>query len=158
MLYGITAASEPDYDDWGFDTYWRANDWVTWYRNLKVKFGTNGANARFLQAWNKSGNFSSNLDYPVFNSAFKGYFSNVPYVGGGTMLSAIRSGQIPIVTDLLSKAVTVLETGTDSIEQTTQSAASIVSQSTTLLKYAWIPLLIGAGYLAYQNRDKFGIK
>jgi hypothetical protein len=34
----------PDYDEWGRDTYWNADDWITWHKLLKQHFGQDRAN------------------------------------------------------------------------------------------------------------------
>ena len=33
----------PDYDGWGPDSWWTAQDWLTWHRSLKSKYGLDKA-------------------------------------------------------------------------------------------------------------------
>ncbi len=45
------ADATPDYDGWGIDSWWTANDWMTWHRTLKARYGLDEANRRFITAW-----------------------------------------------------------------------------------------------------------
>ena len=37
MAYDINADSYPDYDDWGYDEYWKLTEWQTFYDKLIQK-------------------------------------------------------------------------------------------------------------------------
>ena len=67
------ADSTPDYDGWGPDSWWTAQDWVTWHKALKARFGLSEANSRFINAWQKQGAFSTPLDARSFDTSFRDY-------------------------------------------------------------------------------------
>lgn len=73
MVYTITAESLPDYDDWGSDDYWSADDWIAWHKALKARYGVQAANEKFLIAYRESGFLGAELNYRTFNSAFRAY-------------------------------------------------------------------------------------
>lgn len=83
--------SVPDYDGFGYDSQWTAEDWLTWHRALKVKYGPDEANRRFITAW-QGGGFGEDppLDARSFNSAFRDYarangFLDALYSGLGAL-------------------------------------------------------------------------
>lgn len=67
------ADSKPDYDGWGPDSWWTANDWMTWHRSLKARFGLDDANVRFVNAWQQQGALSAPLDARSFDTNFRDY-------------------------------------------------------------------------------------
>jgi hypothetical protein len=96
------ADSTPDYDNWGPDSWWTAQDWMTWHRSLKARFGLDEANVRFVNAWEKQGVLSSPLDARSFNTAFRDYakangFFDALYYGLGALVKPIGA-----VTDVVS--------------------------------------------------------
>lgn len=103
----ITADSLPDYDDWGWDTYWSCSDWVEWHRLNKEKYGLEAANYRFKNAYENSpfldpvkdcDNVLLNYDFVVYfreNGIYFGLFNDVILSGGeiiGTTGSSINKG------------------------------------------------------------------
>ena len=96
------ADSTPDYDNWGPDSWWTAQDWMTWHRSLKARFGLDEANVRFVNAWEKQGVLSAPLDARSFNTAFRDYakangFFDALYYGLGALVKPIGA-----VTDVVS--------------------------------------------------------
>lgn len=96
------ADSSPDYDDWGPDSWWTAQDWLTWHRSLKAKYGLDEANARFINAWQKQGIGSSPLDARSFDSSFRDYakangFFDALYYGAGALARPVGT-----VTDVVA--------------------------------------------------------
>ena len=72
--YTINASSLPDYDDWGYDTYWGCQHWIQWHQALVDSYGNEQANAMFMNAWDQTGVMSANLDCRTFNTDFRNYF------------------------------------------------------------------------------------
>ena len=96
------ASSTPDYDNWGPDSWWTAQDWLTWHRSLKTRFGLDEANSRFINAWQKQGIGSSPLDARSFDSSFREYakangFFDALYYGLGSLVKPIG-----VTTDVIS--------------------------------------------------------
>jgi hypothetical protein len=88
------ADSKPDYDGWGPDSWWTANDWMTWHRSLKARFGMDDANVRFINAWQQQGALSSPLDARSFDTNFRDYakangFFDALYYGLGALAKPI---------------------------------------------------------------------
>lgn len=68
------ADATPDYDGLGWDSQWTAEDWLTWHRALKARFGQAEANRILIKAWNGGGFLEEPpLDARTFNTAFKAY-------------------------------------------------------------------------------------
>lgn len=63
----------PDYDEWGVDDYWSAQDWIRWHESMKKKYGLKEANLRFVDAYGKASFGASSLDFRTFDSQFKEY-------------------------------------------------------------------------------------
>ena len=100
------ADSKPDYDEWGPDSWWTANDWLTWHRSLKARFGLDDANTRFINAWQQQGIGASPLDARSFDTAFRDYakangFFDALYYGLGALVKPIGA-----VTDVVSDVST----------------------------------------------------
>jgi hypothetical protein len=55
MAYDINADSYPDYDDWGYDDYWKLPDWQNFYDKLIAKYGADEGSRRWLDAWWRQG-------------------------------------------------------------------------------------------------------
>ena len=96
------ADSKPDYDGWGPDSWWTSNDWLTWHRSLKARFGLDDANTRFINAWQQQGIGASPLDARSFDTTFRDYakangFFDALYYGLGALVKPIGS-----VTDVVS--------------------------------------------------------
>lgn len=78
--------SVPDYDEWGIDTQWSCEEWITYHKRLAEHFGKETANDIWNYAYAKSGALSSNLDCRTFNSTFRAYVNKnglSPYSGAG---------------------------------------------------------------------------
>jgi hypothetical protein len=84
----------PDYDGIGWDSWWTAQDWLTWHRTLKARFGLDEANSRFINAWQKQTFGSSPLDARSFDTSFRDYakangFFDALYYGLGALAKPI---------------------------------------------------------------------
>lgn len=92
----------PDYDNWGPDTWWTSNDWLTWHGSLKAKYGLDEANRRFINAWQQQGIGASPLDARSFDTRFRDYakangFFDALYYGLGSLAKPIGT-----TTDIVS--------------------------------------------------------
>lgn len=65
--------STPDYDGWWFDSWWTAQDWLTWHRALKAAYGLEEANRIFVTAWQRQGIGAGPLDARSFDTSFREY-------------------------------------------------------------------------------------
>jgi hypothetical protein len=109
----ITWNNAPDYDEWGWDTFWSCDDWITWHKKLAEHFGEATATEIWNYAFNKTTNLSSNLDCNTFNTTFRAYVKThnlKPYtdilletVGtGGDIISGGLSTTSDVVTGAFS--------------------------------------------------------
>jgi len=92
------ATSTPDYDGWLWDSWWTAQDWMTWHKSLKAQYGLEEANSRFIIAWEKQGVGAAPIDARSFNVTFQDYakangFYDGLYYGLGALLKPI--GAVP---------------------------------------------------------------
>lgn len=131
--------STPDYDNWGPDSWWTAQDWVTWHKALKAKYGLDEANARFINAWQKQGLFSAPLDARSFDTSFRDYakangFFDGLYYGLGGVAKPIG-------------------TATDVVTGVTQGVSSLANLSKYLIPIAGLALAYFA-FQAYAPRRK----
>ena len=122
----------PDYDDWGPDSWWTAQDWLTWHRTLKAKYGLDEANARFVAAWQKQGMLSSPLDARSFDSSFR------EYAKANGFLDALYYG--------LGAVAKPIGTTTDVVTGVTQG----ISTAATLSKYLIPVAAVALAYFAFQ--------
>ena len=76
ILDEITASSQPDYDSWGPDSYWKCSDWLFWHKKLKQAYGQQQANEIWIRAWDKQGPFDYALNACRYNNDFVRYFLN----------------------------------------------------------------------------------
>ena len=67
------ATSTPDYDNWFFDTWWTASDWMSWHKALKLKYVLEEANSKFIIAWQKQSIGAGPIDARSFDSTFRDY-------------------------------------------------------------------------------------
>lgn len=69
----ITADSEPDLDDWGWDEWWDCDEWITWHKLMKRRYGKLYANQKFAYWWNEQTTGAGPLDCRTLNSSFRAY-------------------------------------------------------------------------------------
>lgn len=67
--------SVPNYDEWGRDTYWSCEDWMTWHGLLKKHFGEEKARYIWNYAYKEGTSGAAHWDCRTFNSAFRDYAS-----------------------------------------------------------------------------------
>jgi hypothetical protein len=84
----------PDYDQWGIDSSWNCQDWITWHKKLSEHFGGQTAKELWDYAYAKSGSLSSNLDCRTFNSTFREYVNKnglSPYANAGVLAPVLST-------------------------------------------------------------------
>lgn len=139
--FTITADSVPDLDEWGWDDYWKINDWITWHKAMKKKYGKDYANTKFLQWWGKQTTGANPLDARSFNSDFRKYakdngFLNALYADA-PIIQPIGAG-----TDIISGASDVVS----NVGETVVSASKVVKILVPVLLVAGFFLLIMYAY------------
>lgn len=67
----IRADSIPDLDEWGYDSYWSCQDWMTWYNLQKLYFGKKNADKNFAYYWTQQTVGASPFDCRTFNPTFR---------------------------------------------------------------------------------------
>jgi hypothetical protein len=67
------ADSTPDYDDWGWDDYWKPEDWMAWHGAMKAAYGKNKADYKWATAWQEQGWFEGGINARTFNSDFRNW-------------------------------------------------------------------------------------
>ena len=84
----------PDYDQWGVDSYWSCDNWITWHKSLVKHFGSEVAKQLWDYAYAQSGSLSSNLDCRTFNSSFRKYVNEnglSPYANAGVFAPVLST-------------------------------------------------------------------
>ncbi len=155
--------SQPDYDEWGSDTFWPLATWVAWHRGLVKKYGRSlnpggypFADAIWLNAWSKQSYGASPLLAIGQPSRFKeetDYLKKFPLLYEYTGLKKHETGINPIdaTYKLIQKSATALQDLGEGVTDTISGVGSGLS----VLKYA-IPvvlvIVIGTGlYIGYKK-------
>lgn len=90
----ITAYSAPDYDEWGWDTYWSAEDWMDYHKALVGEYGKKDGNRRFVEAWHAGPSFMvARANYLSFKPVF------INYMEKQGIYNALNDGIAKLVTD-----------------------------------------------------------
>ncbi len=127
----ITATSQPNYDDWGWDDYWNCNDWITWHQELVKAHGIDYANRRFVEAFHQATFGAASYDCRTFNSAFRKYASDNGF------LEALYDGLLGTV---MSPVGTVIDIGGNIVDAAGNIAGAASNATETIKKV--IPILI----------------
>jgi len=64
----------PNYDEWGWDDFWKCDDWVTWHQKLSEHFGEKTATEIWNYAFEKSSSLSSTFNCSSFDASFRAYY------------------------------------------------------------------------------------
>ena len=141
----------PNYDEWGGDTYWNCDDWMTWHQFLKEHFGEERARLIWNYAYAQGTGFSSHWDCRTFNTTFRKY-------ANANKLDTYASVQLPIIPQVLDLA----GSGFDLIGGVSDTITDMFGDSKVLKTLAYGFLLVGVGYLGFRGyvfyKDKFGKK
>lgn len=138
----ITANSTPDYDGWGWDSYWSAEEWVQWHKTLVAAFGKQAANDTWKMAWGKQGAWEHPFNWYKYNRGFTDYFKSQ-----GIDVGWFGS---KIITTTGEAVIEVTENVTDAAADLSQGVVSTAN----VLKIVAPTLLIGIGYYFYKNYIK----
>ena len=87
----------PDFDEWGWDSYWSQADWRTWYEANASEIGRKPAADKFAAAWNSRTGFWEALgdvrgDWETVNADFREWARRITLTDGSTLLAAITPG------------------------------------------------------------------
>ncbi len=86
--FTITADSQPDIDNWGPDSYWSCQDYITWHKLNVQAYGVDTANQKFVAAWQKLDAFDADYNWCKYESYFVDYFEGYG-LKVGNILSSI---------------------------------------------------------------------
>jgi hypothetical protein len=133
----------PDYDEWGFDTWWSCEDWIQWHGQLKKHFGQKTANDIWNYSFSKSGALSGNLDCRTLNTNFRKYVLENkldPYANAG-VLSPVLQG---------------IGTGQDIVTGTLKGVSSFFTENKikTILNIGMVVGVVIAGAYVYKSFKK----
>jgi len=146
----------PDFDDWGWDSYWGQPEWITWHAALVKEFGQPQANDKFVNTWNAQTNFFVDFgdvrgDWITLDAPFREWLAGYTTSNGQTMLTALEN------TTFLGKP---MGTGTDIVDNLLDGAGSLGNGvENTLKTLGWIlpalliVALIGAGFIIYKKAN-----
>jgi hypothetical protein len=97
----ITWNNAPDYDEWGWDTSWSCDDWITWHQKLAQHFGEATATEIWNYAFKQTTNLSGNLDCISIDASFRSYVKEHNLVVYQDLLTDVIGGS----TDILHSAI-----------------------------------------------------
>jgi hypothetical protein len=115
----------PDLDDWGWDTYWTASDWLTWHAAMKSRYGLTYANKTFLSWWNKQTLGANPLDARSFNPTFRQYAKDNGFFAG-LYDNAPLAEPLGAATDLVTKASDGLDSAATALKWAIPAALVVV--------------------------------
>lgn len=155
--------SNPDYDEWGSDSFWPLATWVAWHRGLDKKYGRAKnpggypiADAIWLNAWSKQSYGASPLLAIGQPSRFKDetdYIKKFPLLYEFSGLKKQETGINPL--EITYKGIRdSVKAGTDLLEGVTDTVSGVGS-GLSVLKWA-IPvvLVLGIGTFMYIGYKK----
>lgn len=129
----------PDYDEWGYDTWWSCEDWVMWHQELKKHFGESKARKIWEYAFSKSSNLSGNLSCPDFNSRFRQY-QEANNLKTGVLLEGVLGDVIDIPSNVIDFASDAVSNTADFFSGNTTKrilTVTLVIGSVVALAYAY---------------------
>ncbi len=129
----ITADSTPDYDNWGPDSYWSCEDWMTWFYALKKALGSDKAVAKWEAAWNDQSIDEHNYNWCKYSSDFNLFLKKEGIVGASNLL-----------------ANTVVAT-TEVIDNTGTAAVKASKTISTIIPIIIIVVVILGALFIYKN-------
>lgn len=138
-------ASTPDLDAWGYDTWWTIEQWMQWHQVMKVAFGQDEANRRFLMAWNQQSLGAGPIDARSFNSTFRAYAKANGFFDG------LYSGAGDVLAKPLGTANDVVTAGSNAVS----SAADTIGSAGSVLVPLAVLLLAGSWLLPQLGGLKF---
>jgi hypothetical protein len=140
--------SPPDYDEWGYDSWWDCQDWIMYHKKLVEHFGKKNANSIWNYAFAKSGNLSGNLDCRTFNSGFRDYVreNNLsPYENAGIIAPVLQG--VGVVQDVASGTVDTVGDVASGLLDTVGSLFGGSNLRKTLTVVVIIGAIVGGAYV-----------
>jgi len=129
MSNTITWQSVPDYDGWGFDSYWKCPEWMQWYYALKAHYGTATAKNIWLKAWGKMDSFEHAANFCRYNADFVAF---------------LKREKIPGLTNFIS----------DTIVNAGKVATNTTTAANTIVKLLPAALIVVGGALLVKELRK----
>lgn len=108
----ITAQSEPDYDEWGWDEYWTCADWMAAHQKRVLAYGVNAANEWFIDRWSAQDGFMAPYNWCKYDADFANYF-NSQGINVGWLLSNV----FVTVSNVTQDGLSIIEDTTDSLSK-----------------------------------------
>jgi hypothetical protein len=143
-IFNITADSVPVLDTWGWGDYWGVQEWITWHKANKQKYGKAMADARFKMWWLKQDSDANPYNWAKYDSDFRAYMS--------------AEGLLPFVSNIFADVVSA---GTEIISTTAGGASDVVTSATegvkstfAVAKYIAPVLLIIVVLIAVKTLNK----
>jgi hypothetical protein len=93
----ITYTSTPDYDEWGYDTSWTCDDYMTWHKAMVLAYGAEMASLIWLKYWAYNANgvptgFDS-TDWCSSSPTFAAYFQSYGIDIGNSYSDAVIAAE-----------------------------------------------------------------
>jgi hypothetical protein len=140
----------PDYDQWGRDTYWNADDWITWHKLLKQHFGQDRANIIWNYAYAQGGIIPKHYDYRTFNSNFRSYAKSQD-------LDTYASVGLPLIPQLLDVTGSAFDL-IGGVTNTVSQVADGFSNPKFIRILMYTALFAGVGYLGFRGYVFYKVK
>lgn len=83
--FTITANSTPVFDEWGFDDYWSAADWMLWFDKLVEKHGKDGGKLLWIKGF-------TNPDAPWLGAAHGDWLDGI--VGDAVFIDFLKENDL----------------------------------------------------------------
>lgn len=132
-----SAAAMPDFDDWGWDDYWSADDWIEWHAAMKQEYGLRDANQTFLAYWHEQGFGSATRDARTFDASFR------EYARANGFLDDLFDGGVGVLSQPLGWATDILGGGTN-VAGNLPGAINAAGNALGAVSLIWPLLLVGA--------------
>ena len=147
----------PDFDEWGFDSYWNADDWLTWLVALRDEYGRQIAADKFAAAWNgRTGWLESFGDvragWLVTNTAFRKELAKYELSNGINLLDSVQNSSPG--SGLLGGAGDVVDAAGGGLT----NVAGSVNSTTKTLKYLLPIVLIAITIMALVKFNIINLK
>lgn len=123
----------PDYDEWGADSYWSADHWMQWHKQLKKKFGAERAKYIWEYSYGQGSSFSKHWDYRTFNSEFRKYVAQ-------EKLDPYKNTPLGIILKPIGASTDIIGGVTDTLVSVGRNTKLIIG----------IGLTVGVAYFGYK--------
>lgn len=139
----INPDATPDIDNWGIDQYWTPTDWMTWYKAMVAKYGSDAAGIKFKTSWEALSSFGIEKmpgGY-IYGSDFINFFLSVG-IDLRTMTSAVFT-TVQNVENAASSAITnVADSLGDAASSVVKGAGDIIDGIPSTVKWITIAAIV----------------